>query len=244
MALHPRVVHRRRETITALPLYYSGGLLKKSKKEKKYHAELRGTTLFLYKDFTQDTVSKTLDWLSHLSTIPCKLQMLPGQVLQLQEVLSQEKRRIQLLKTQPPVPPRPSPLNSPPQSEAPADRSNDVPACFFKVTRQKAEHMLEANPEYGGIILRPSSLANNYALTIRQVMPRSDTPPNTVPSLDDIVNYVREKTEYRIHPYMPSQLYDTHIGETRTALTRRLIHKCRAPHSFYVCINRRAPAGT
>lgn len=41
--------------------------------------------------------------------------------------------------------------------------------CFFNVTRQEAEQMLRQNPEYGGIILRPSTLANNYALTLRQV---------------------------------------------------------------------------
>lgn len=46
--------------------------------------------------------------------------------------------------------------------------------CFFNVTRQEAERMLEANPEYGSMILRPSSLANSYALTIRQVTPRCD----------------------------------------------------------------------
>lgn len=42
------------------------------------------------------------------------------------------------------------------------------------MTRQEAERMLEANPEYGGIILRPSTLAKNYALTLRQLTPRSD----------------------------------------------------------------------
>lgn len=46
--------------------------------------------------------------------------------------------------------------------------------CFFDVTRREAEKMLEANPEYGGIILRPSTLPNNYALTLRQLTPRSD----------------------------------------------------------------------
>lgn len=34
MSLHPRVVHKRRATITDLPLYYSGQLLKKHSKEK------------------------------------------------------------------------------------------------------------------------------------------------------------------------------------------------------------------
>lgn len=34
MSVPPRVVHKRRETITALPLYYSGHLLKKHSKDK------------------------------------------------------------------------------------------------------------------------------------------------------------------------------------------------------------------
>lgn len=48
--------------------------------------------------------------------------------------------------------------------------------CFFNVTRQEAEQMLESNPEHGSIIIRPSTLPNNYALTLRQQMPRSDDP--------------------------------------------------------------------
>lgn len=48
--------------------------------------------------------------------------------------------------------------------------------CFFDVTRQTAEKMLEANPENGSIIIRPSTLANNYAVTMRQQVARYDDP--------------------------------------------------------------------
>lgn len=40
--------------------------------------------------------------------------------------------------------------------------------------------MLEENPQNGGIILRPSTLPNNYALTLRQQTARSEIlPPHT-----------------------------------------------------------------
>ncbi|KAI3351703.1 hypothetical protein L3Q82_020544 [Scortum barcoo] len=279
MSLPPRVVHKRRATITDLPLYYSGHLLKKYSKEKefkKYYGELRGTTLFLYKDDTQDTYTEKLDleqlksmelesryqkkaltvfslvlptmevqlkqitkitavfvtvqmdspdsgeeWRSYILTvikkqIPSKLQLLPGQILQLQEVLAHERRR-NLPMPRPPLPPRPSFLLS------------DVPVCFLNVTRQEAEQMLETNPEHGAIILRPSTVAKNYAVTLRQGTPRGSVmrhyrvtstnsgfvidleTPVTVSSLNDVLKYFLEKTEYRLHPYMPSQPYDTHI---------------------------------
>ncbi|XP_068182623.1 signal-transducing adaptor protein 1-like [Antennarius striatus] len=279
---HPRVVHRRRETITALPLYYSGHLLKKLRKEKdfnKYHAELRGATLFLYQDETQYTYTEKLDlkalksmvldspyqkkaptvftltlnteevqlkmdnpdtgevWRCYILTVmkrelPSKLQLLPGQVLQLQDVLAQEKRRI--LKICPPLPLRPPFLDSASSSQPPPKDENEstpeVPACFFNVTRQEAERMLEANPGYGGMILRPSTLANNYALTLRQMLPSGPTMRNyrvtatksgfiieldtavIVPSLNDVLKYFTEKTEYRLHPYTLSHPYDTSIN--------------------------------
>lgn len=38
----------------------------------------------------------------------------------------------------------------------------------------------------------------------------------TVSSLDDVVRYFQEKTEYRLVPYSPSELYDTQIGQSPT----------------------------
>ncbi|XP_018524409.1 signal-transducing adaptor protein 1 [Lates calcarifer] len=290
MSVPPRVVHKRRATITDLPLYYSGYLLKKHTKEKdfkKYYAELRGATLFLYKDDTQDTYTEKLDleqlksmeldspykkkmptiftltlhteevqlkmdnpdtgeeWRGYILTvvkkeIPSKLQLLPGQMLQLEEALAQERRRNPPT-SRPPLPPRPpflpqipssKPPPPPPHKDEPDPSSPDMPACFFNVTRKEAEKMLEANPEYGGIILRPSTLANNYALTIRQPTPRGPVMRNyrvtstnsgfvieldkavSVSSLNDVLKYFLEKTEYRLHPYMASQPYDTRIEVT------------------------------
>lgn len=46
---------------------------------------------------------------------------------------------------------------------------------FYNVSRQEAEKMLETNPEFGSIILRPSSRANCYGLTLRQLTTRSNS---------------------------------------------------------------------
>lgn len=54
-------------------------------------------------------------------------------------------------------------------------------SCFFRVTRQEAEEMLEANPENGGLIIRPSSVPNSYALSLRLLTARSPLQTNTHP---------------------------------------------------------------
>ncbi|XP_029368264.1 signal-transducing adaptor protein 1-like [Echeneis naucrates] len=290
MSPHPRVIHKRRATITALPLYYSGYLLKKHSKEKdfkKYYAELRGAILFLYTDETQDTYTEQLDleqlksmklnspyqrkmptiftlallteevqlkmdspdtgeeWRGYILTvvkreIPSQLQLLPGQILQLQEVLDQERRRHSSI-SGPPLPPRPAfmhsaspPASHPPAEDKPDYSTPDMPACFFNVTRQEAEDMLKANPEYGSIILRPSTLTNNYAMTIRHLTASGPVIKNyrvtstnagfvieleeavTVSTLNDVLEYFRQKTDFRLHPYMLSQPYDTRIEPSCT----------------------------
>lgn len=291
-----RVVHIRRATITDLPLYYSGHLLKKNTEEKdykKYYAELRGATLFLYKDDTQDTYTERLEleklksmeldapfqkktpavftltlktekvklkmdnpdtgeeWRGFILTvvrkqIPGKLQLLPGQMMLLQEALDQERKRNPPSPApRPALPPRPAFLLSasptPSSAQQPSDQPDDssssskMPSCFYNVTRQEAERMLEANPECGGIILRPSTQPKNYALTLRQVTSSGPVmrnyrvtstkkagfiieldKPVTVSSLNDVLKYVMEKTEYRLQPYMTSQPYDLCI-ETSSA---------------------------
>ncbi|TMS17478.1 Signal-transducing adaptor protein 1 [Larimichthys crocea] len=240
MTSHPRVVYKRRETITELPLYYSGELLKKHNKDKYTEKldleklksmelnapyEKKAPTIFTLKLHKEEVQLK--------KEIPSKLLLLPGQIMQLEEVLAQEKRRNPQM-AHPPLPPRPAflrPAGTPPSipSRDNVAKTPEVPACLLNVTRQEAEQMLEANPEYGSMILRPSTLANNYALTLRQM--KSSGPvmknfrvtstssgfvieldtPVTVASLNDVLQYFTEKTEYRLFPYMSSKPYDTHI---------------------------------
>ncbi|XP_061756038.1 signal-transducing adaptor protein 1-like isoform X2 [Nerophis ophidion] len=283
MSSPSRVLLMRRAHITALPLYYSGPLLKKLCSErdyKKFYAELRGDVLFLYKDETQDTYTEKLnlqemksmhlespyerkmptvftltlstqkvhlkmdnpdtgeEWRVYIQTmvqkeIPSQLQLLPGQKMLLEDALSQEQRRKALADKPPALPPRPAYLRGPFSSPHPPDHGSlEQLPCFFNVTRQEAEQMLEQNPEYGSIILRPSTLSNNYALTLRHVTARGPSMKNyrltctqsgfiiqletsvTVSSLSDVLEYFLEKTEYRLHPYTPCETYNTCIEMT------------------------------
>ncbi|KAJ0002981.1 hypothetical protein NQD34_008130 [Periophthalmus magnuspinnatus] len=294
MAVPPRVVHQRRATITALPLYYSGHLFKKQKGEKdfkKFYGELRGSALFFYADIKQDTYTERLDldqlksmdldspfkkmapaiftltmgkkevklkidnadtgeeWRGYILTIakkeiPSSLQLMPGQKLQLEDALYQEKKRTAALGPNPPLPPRPAFLsNSSPRSQDSPPPQTDVsslgmPSCFFSVSRQEAEQMLERNPEYGNIILRPSSKTNSYGLTMRILtnsgpvmknyrvtsIPSSGfiielDSPVKVPSLNAVIDYVLQKTEYRLLPYSPSEPYDTTLEKPMVPLS-------------------------
>ncbi|KAM9833429.1 signal-transducing adaptor protein 1-like isoform X3 [Syngnathus typhle] len=277
MSVSSREVHKRRAHITALPLYYTGHLSKKHSYEtdfKKNFAELRGDTLFLYKDDKQDTYTEKLnllqlrsmklaspyqrkiptifiiimhteevhlkmdnpdigeEWRAYIMTmvkkeIPSQLQLLPGQRLLLEDALAQEKIRISQVE-KPPLPPRPAHLlgaSVPPQK----DTRPEMLPCFFNVTRQEAENMLRQNPEFGDIILRPSAMANNYALTLRHVTAKGPVMKNyrliytksgfiiqletavTVSSLQEVLEYFLEKTEYKLHPYTPGGIYETRI---------------------------------
>ncbi|KAI4819649.1 hypothetical protein KUCAC02_004889 [Chaenocephalus aceratus] len=186
---------------------------------KKYYGELRGATLFLYKDDTQDTYTEKL----HLGQLKSMQLHSPYQkktptiftlTLQTEEVQLQmdnsdtgeewrgyiltvvkkeipnvaaagcsgsgeaKKSHHAAARTPPPptLPLHTLPLPIPPASASPSstppkdktDNSPEIPACFFHVSRKEAEDMLKVNPECGSIILRPSTLANNYALTLRQ----------------------------------------------------------------------------
>ncbi|KAM9833426.1 signal-transducing adaptor protein 1-like isoform X1 [Syngnathus typhle] len=305
MSVSSREVHKRRAHITALPLYYTGHLSKKHSYEtdfKKNFAELRGDTLFLYKDDKQDTYTEKLnllqlrsmklaspyqrkiptifiiimhteevhlkmdnpdigeEWRAYIMTmvkkeIPSQLQLLPGQRLLLEDALAQEKIRISQVE-KPPLPPRPAHLlgaSVPPQK----DTRPEMLPCFFNVTRQEAENMLRQNPEFGDIILRPSAMANNYALTLRHVTAKGPVMKNyrliytksgfiiqletavTVSSLQEVLEYFLEKTEYKLHPYTPGGIYETRIAvmhpECVTPSTQTNVHKEQVAPAMLMC---------
>ncbi|KAJ8382650.1 hypothetical protein SKAU_G00034280 [Synaphobranchus kaupii] len=283
-AINPvsRVVMKRREKITALPLYYSGYLLKKyigQKDFKRFFGELRGSTIFLYTDDTNDTYSERVElqslvamvadtsrtktgltiftltlrheeiqlkiddpdaaevWRGFIMTvakleIPSRLQLLPGQMLRLEEVLEQERQR-----DTPPLQPVTSDPGCPKYCPCPPSPSfstgtyddTAVPPCFFPVSRQEAMRMLAHNPNKGNIILRPANDNVNYAITMRQVFNsgpvmkhykvRSENSgfvieldePVTVPSLKDAVDHFLKIASCCLRPYTQSEAYNTRI---------------------------------
>ncbi|KAG9347181.1 hypothetical protein JZ751_006108 [Albula glossodonta] len=206
---------------------------------KRFFGELRGSTIFLYADDTQDTYSEKVE-LCNLRAmvadtprtktclsvytltllheeiqlkleIPCTMQLLPGQMMRLEQVLEQERQR-----TTRPIQPIPSdpccqrPCPLPPSFSVSTEAYNDtlshVPPCFFSVSRQEAEQMLEMNPERGSIILRPA------------------TDNVTVPSLTAVVDHFL-KTLPCLQPYIQTEAYDTCIGAFREELHQTLQRK-------------------
>ncbi|XP_064198138.1 signal-transducing adaptor protein 1-like isoform X1 [Anguilla rostrata] len=277
-----RFVIKRREKITALPLYYSGYLLKKyigEKDFKRFFGEIRGSTIFLYADDTLDTYSERVElqnllamdttktktnltiftltllheeiqlkidnpdtaeeWRGFIMTvakleIPRSLQLLPGQMLRLEEVLEKERQR-----TAPslqPITSDPSCLQHCLRPHAPSGSTetyDDVvtafPPCFFSVSRHEAEDMLAQNPKNGNIILRPSNDNVNYAITVMQAFNsgpvmkhykvRSEKSgyvieldePVTVPSLNDVIDHFVKIASLYLRPYSQAEDYDTRI---------------------------------
>uniref|UniRef100_A0A8C8RP63 Signal transducing adaptor family member 1 n=1 Tax=Pelusios castaneus TaxID=367368 RepID=A0A8C8RP63_9SAUR len=168
---------------------------------KQYWAELRGTTLFFYRDKKTPTVKKQelMDLTSVVNTypdekfcaqfvlkltnqevelkvsepseavfcslsVPVGISLPPGQVIRLHEVLEKEKKR----RTATDQSPRVSFSKEKPHNEDYVNILNNVPECFFPVSRQEAIEMLEKNPSWGNLILRPGSDSKNYSVTIRQ----------------------------------------------------------------------------
>ncbi|XP_048827800.1 signal-transducing adaptor protein 1-like isoform X3 [Brienomyrus brachyistius] len=249
----PRVVIKRREQITALPLYYYGDLQMKRGGEqdfKNFFAELRGCTIFLYADSKHDSYSEkvhlqdmkaiTLHKASMRSSsmiyilrlqneeIHLKdLQLLPGQMVRIQNVLEQEIQRIDSFHASEFSDPLSFPQTIP--DEAYEDVVVQMPPCFCTVSREEAETMLEDHPEYGSVILRPATDGINYAVTIRQLFDRNSVikhyrvcsqnrsfvielnSPVTVSNLDDVVQYFLKETSHRLKPFVQPQNYDSLI---------------------------------
>lgn len=92
--------------------------------------------------------------------VPSILSLLPGQMLRLKEVVEREKeRRSAETRTRESQ----SCLIEKPDPEVYDDLLNPMPECFYTVTRNEAEAMLERHPENGSLIIRPSN--ENYSIT-------------------------------------------------------------------------------
>ncbi|XP_030650062.1 signal-transducing adaptor protein 1-like [Chanos chanos] len=158
--------------------------------------------------------------------IPSELQLLPGQILRLEEILVDErKRRAASFSHNPDLPLGKTASKAKSQHDY---RQPQTPECFYEVSREQAEKMLEEHPEYGSIIMRPSAHAD-YAVTIRQQHPSgallrnykihsSDCgfvikldDPVTVPNLSDVVEHFLKETNNKLKPFVKVQQYDTRI---------------------------------
>ncbi|XP_057698008.1 signal-transducing adaptor protein 1-like isoform X1 [Corythoichthys intestinalis] len=120
-------------------------------------------------------------------SVPTKLNLLPGQMVMLEEVVKKEKERLR-------------------------NAQQDMPSCFHPVSRMEAELLLEREANRGNLLLRPSSDGNGFALSTREEMKEaiykhyhvSRTPENgfsidvdnpvACNSLHEVVKYLLEAT--------------------------------------------------
>ncbi|XP_068797230.1 signal-transducing adaptor protein 1 isoform X2 [Struthio camelus] len=187
----PRRIFHERQRVTGLPLYFESYLSIRHSR-CQYSQKLDISTLIsvtnIYLDengFAQfilrlPTVELELkvedcelgkEWKGFILTVtkmsvPPEESLLPGQFMRMHEVLEKEKKRKIMLNDS-----SSASLNeeSPPSSNY-SSTLTTMPACFYAVSRQKAVEMLEKNPSWGNLILRPGSDSKNYAITVRQVL--------------------------------------------------------------------------
>lgn len=163
-------------------------------------------------------------WTSYIETvhrleIPRMVSLLPGQILRLQEIIEQEKdRRSQLpLKRQ-------GTLVQEEEQQEYDDIIAKMPLCFFPVSRQEAIDMLEKNPEYGSLILRPGSDSQNFSITISFPTIKHYKVSRTTTgyvielekriifsSLDEVIQHFVKETRGNLKPYIHRQDYSTTI---------------------------------
>ncbi|XP_031198769.1 signal-transducing adaptor protein 1 [Mastomys coucha] len=157
-------------------------------------------------------------------SVPQHVSLLPGQVIRLHEVLEREKKR-RTETDQLPV--MPSEKEKEPVQDY-ADVLNPLPECFYAVSRKEATEMLEKNPSWGNMILRPGSDSKNYSITIRQEieMPRIKhfkvmhtgnnytielEKPVTLPNLFSVIDYFVKETRGNLRPFIHSA--DDNFGQ-------------------------------
>ncbi|KAK2898429.1 hypothetical protein QQF64_032359 [Cirrhinus molitorella] len=92
-------------------------------------------------------------------SVPSSLNLLPGQIHLMKEIIEKEKIRQRL-------------LSSPPTSLGSESNyvtvQSDMPSCFHNVTRVEAEYLLERNADRGNLLLRPGRDGASFAITSRQ----------------------------------------------------------------------------
>ncbi|KAJ8278904.1 hypothetical protein COCON_G00059700 [Conger conger] len=167
-------------------------------------------------------------------TVPSSLNLLPGQVHMLREVIDAERERAEskppaLSSAPPALPSAPPALPSGPGPALYVPLQADMPACYHKVSRTEAEILLERNQEQGNFLLRPGRAAGSLAITTYQDLNgpvfrhyRVARNPdggfsidvlNPIPcaTLHDVVTYMVEMTAGTMRPLILEDQYDEKI---------------------------------
>ncbi|KAM8808208.1 signal-transducing adaptor protein 1 [Eudromia elegans] len=148
-------------------------------------------------------------------SVPLDESLSPSQLRRMYEVLEKEKKRRMMLNDHSGT--------SLEEESSPSRNYSSIltamPACFHAISRQEAIEMLEKNPSYGNLILRPGSNSKNFAVTIRRVLDapfikhyRVMTKENsfvielerqvTVTSLHDVIDYFVTQTRGNLKPFV------------------------------------------
>ncbi|KAM4707259.1 signal-transducing adaptor protein 2 isoform 2-T2 [Discoglossus pictus] len=89
--------------------------------------------------------------------IPPSLTLLPGPLLALREALEKEKeRRVR------------EEEERRKQMVSAVENDDDIPSCFFNISRMEAESLLKQNPECGSLLLRPGGTTQSVSVTTCQ----------------------------------------------------------------------------
>ncbi|KAM8939311.1 signal-transducing adaptor protein 2 [Pelodytes ibericus] len=99
--------------------------------------------------FKTESLESREMWRAYIITmaelsIPPSLTLLPGPLLALKEALEKEKQK---------------------QSQVDVD---EMPSCFYNVSRMEAETLLKENPEFGNLLLRPGGNQQSISVTTCQ----------------------------------------------------------------------------
>ncbi|XP_043916272.1 signal-transducing adaptor protein 1-like [Protopterus annectens] len=171
-----------------------------------------------------DNADASILWTSYIETVlrlelPRMFSLLPGQILRLQEIIEQERAR----RTSVPLK-RQTTITQEEEQQEYDDIITRMPLCFFPVSRQEATDMLEKNPEYGSLILRPGNDSQNFSITISFPTMKhykvSRTPGGyviqlekqiTFNSLDEVIQHFVNETRGNLKPYIQRDDYSTTI---------------------------------
>ncbi|XP_048064750.1 signal-transducing adaptor protein 2b isoform X2 [Megalobrama amblycephala] len=151
-------------------------------------------------------------------SVPTSLNLLPGQIHMMKEIIEKEKKRQRLLSVPPPS----------------QDSDNyvivvpEMPMCYYPVNRVEAEILLERNADQGNLLLRRRQ-DGSFALTTRQdingsvfkhycVSRRPEggfaialETPVSCNTLHDVVNYLVEKSSGVLVPLLMEHHYEKNI---------------------------------
>uniref|UniRef100_A0A671R1C9 Signal-transducing adaptor protein 1-like n=1 Tax=Sinocyclocheilus anshuiensis TaxID=1608454 RepID=A0A671R1C9_9TELE len=175
-------------------------------------------------------------------SMPSSLNLLPGQIHMMKEIIEKEKIRQRLLSSPPP----------PSASDNYVTVQSDMPSCYRNVTRVEAEYLLDRNTDWGNLLLRPGHDGTSFALTTHQdingrpvfkhyrVSRRHEggfaialETPITCETLHDVVNCLLEKTNGVLVPLLMEEHYEKNItfAETENENGERNVHcpKCPSP---------------